>query len=98
MITITANLTLDEVNRLADLLRDEADRLAVIERRSGDAYNEAQPQLTHETIGPFTGTKVTRANDKAAQRQIDALWDELDEARANLARFDDLRGKLGMLA
>ena len=98
MITITANLTLDEVNRLADLLQDEADRLAVIERRASDAYNEAKPQLTHETIGPFTGTKVTRANDEAAQLQIDALWSEVDEASTNLARFDDLRGKLGMVA
>ena len=54
MITITANLTLDEVNRLADLLRDEADRLAVIERRARDAYDEAKSRLTHE--------EVTRAN------------------------------------
>ena len=81
MITITANLTLDEVNRLADLLRDEADRLAVIERRARDAYDEAKSRLTHE--------EVTRAN---------ALWSDVDNARADLARFDDLRGKLGMIA
>ena len=98
MITITANLTLDEVNRLADLLRDEADRLAIIERRASDAYNEAKPQLTHDEISPFTCTKVTRANDEAAQRQIDALWSEVDEARTEKGRFDDLRSKLGMLA
>ena len=97
MITITANLTLDEVNRLADLLRDEADRLAVIKRRARDAYDEAKPQLTHEEIGPFTGTKVTRANDEAAQLQLYALWSDVDNARTDLARFDDLRGKLGML-
>ena len=97
MITITANLTLDEVNRLADLLRDEADRLAVIERRARDAYDEAKPQLTHDEIGPFTGTKVTRANDEAAQLQIEAMWSDVDNARADLAQFDDLRGKLGML-
>jgi hypothetical protein len=97
MITITANLTLDEVNRLADLLRDEADRLAIIERRASDAYNEAKPKLTHDEIGPFTGTKVTRANDEAAQRRI-ALWREVDEARTEKGRLDDLRGKLGMLA
>ena len=90
MITITANLTLDEVNRLADLLRDEADRLAVIERRARDAYDEAKSRLTHE--------EVTRANDKAAQLQIDALWSEVDEARTEKGRFDDLRSKLGMLA
>ena len=89
MITITANLTLDEVNRLADLLRDEADRLAVIERRARDAYNEAKPQLTHDEISPFTCTKVTRAN---------ALRSDVDNARADLARCDDLRGKLGMVA
>ena len=81
MITITANLTLDEVNRLADLLRDEADRLAVIERRARDAYDEAKSRLTHE--------EVTRAN---------ALWSDVDNARADLAQFDDLRGKLGMIA
>ena len=98
MITITANLTLDEVNRLADLLRDEADRLAVIERRARDAYDEAKPQLTHDEISPITGTKVTRANDKAAQLQIDALWSDVDNARTDLAQFDDLRGKLGMIA
>ena len=98
MITITANLTLDEVNRLADLLRDEADRLAIIERRANDAYNEAKPQLTHELLSPITGTKVARANDKVAQLQIDALWSDVDNARADLARFDDLRGKLGMVA
>ena len=97
MITITANLTLDEVNRLADLLQDEADRLAVIERRASDAYNEAKPQLTHDEI-TFTGTKVTRANDEAAQLRIYALWSDVDNARADLARFDDLRGKLGMVA
>ena len=98
MITITANLTLDEVNRLADLLQDEADRLAAIERRASDAYNEAKPQLTHDEISPFTGTKVTRANDEAAQLRIEALWSDVDNAHTDLARFDDLRGKLGMVA
>ena len=98
MITITANLTLDEVNRLADLLQDEADRLAAIERRASAAYNEAKPKLTHDEISPFTGTKVTRANDEAAQRRIQALRSDVDNARTDLARFDDLRGKLGMVA